>query len=155
MAPERRQFKGVMIGGRLSDFVNNVESMRVLVPAKRLYAPRVEGRTADEVVNLSKQNAESIERLLEEYSAKPTSILFINDVSMYLQSGEINTLIRTLALAETLVANCYEGVALQDDRNSGVSQRERAGLATLKGAMDYVLTVGTPVSLVSQGETTK
>jgi adenylate kinase family enzyme len=152
MAPERTQFNGIMIGGRLIDFMNGVTGMRVLVPAERVHAPRVEGHTADEVANFSKQNAESIEKLLDQYSAKPTLVLFINDVSMYLQAGRIHTLMKTLALAETLVVNCYEGVALQEDRDSGVSQREREGLATLKGAMDYVLTLDTTVPSASQEE---
>jgi len=155
MAPERREFKGITIGGRLIDSLNGMKDMRILVPAERLYAPRVEGHTADEVANFSEQNAESIEKLLEQYSVKPTLVLFINDVSMYLQAGRIKTLMKTLALAETLVVNCYEGVALQEDRNSGVSQRERVGLATLKGAMDCVLTLGTTVSLAPQKESKK
>jgi len=49
-----------------------------------------------------------------------------------------------------MVANSYEGSALQDDQGSGVSRREREGLAVLKKAVDKVLTASSTPSLALQ-----
>ncbi len=152
MAPERRPFKGVAVGGRLTDLMNHGTSLRVLVPARKLGAPRIEGRTADDVLRLARLNAQSIDKLLEMYSASPTPILFMNDISMYLQAGDSRRLLKVFASAKTVVANSYEGLALQDDRGAGVSRHEREELAVLKHAVDMVVTVNVTPTLESQQE---
>lgn len=152
MAPQKTQLRGVAIGGRLTDLVKDYKRARLLVPAEKLHAPRIEGHTANEVAHLAKQNSECIEELLDEYMTHPTPILFINDISMYLMAGNLEALIKAVSMGQTVVANSYEGVALKDDRGSGVSERERKGLATLKRAMDTVLSLSPTVSVASVGK---
>lgn len=148
MAPERRQWKGATVGGHLTEFLRESEGIRVLLPSEKLYAPRLEGSNANEVASLATRNARVIKLLLEEYSTKPTTVLFMNDVSMYLQAGSVNILMKAIARAKTVVANSYEGTALEEDRNSGISKRERDGLAALKAAVDHVLTLGPTVNVI-------
>ncbi len=154
MAPERRQWKRTTVGGHLTEFLRESEGIRVLLPSEKLYAPRLEGSNANEVASLATCNARVIKLLLEEYSAKPTSVLFMNDVSIYLQAGSVNILMKAIARAKTVVANSYEGTALEEDRNSGISKRERDGLAALKTAMNHVLTLGPTVNVI-QSTTTR
>jgi GTPase SAR1 family protein len=142
MAPRRREFKGVVVGGRLTDLMGDDQSgIRCLLPSRELYAPRVEGTNATHVMSLARSNAESIQELLRIYLRAPTSILFVNDVSIYLQMGDLNRLLEAVSLAGTFVANSYEGPTLEDDQQSGLSKREKAGLAALKNLMDIVLTL--------------
>jgi hypothetical protein len=150
MAPEKRYFNQVAVGGRLTDFIRPQVGLRVLVPARKVGAPRIEGRTASDVLRLARLNAQSIDQLLDRYTASPSPILFINDVSIYLQAGEPRRLLKVFASAKTMVANSYEGSALQDDHGSGVSRREREGLAVLKKAVDKVLTASSVPSLALQ-----
>jgi hypothetical protein len=65
----------------------------------------------------------------------------MNDVSMYLQIGDVGKLLNVIDCAETVVINSYQGIALQDDHGSGVSQHERDGLALLKRGVDRVMTL--------------
>jgi ABC-type multidrug transport system ATPase subunit len=139
MAPERRKFKDVLIGGRIIDSVTAKTNVRLLVPTRRLHAPRMEGRTATEIINFARTNAELIEELLESFLVSPTPILFINDASIYLQGGETRRLLKTVRATETFVANAYQGTTLLDDRHSGISKRERLALNALKNAMDRVI----------------
>jgi hypothetical protein len=142
MAPRRREFKGVMVGGRVTDLMGDDQSgIRCLLPSRELYAPRIEGTNASHVLSLARSNAESIQELLEIYQHAPTSILFINDVSIYLHMGDVNRLLEAVSLAGTFVANSYEGPTLEDDQQSGLSKREKAGLAVLKNLMDIILTL--------------
>jgi hypothetical protein len=150
MAPEKRYFNEVAVGGRLADFMRTQVGLRVLVPARKVGAPRIEGRTASDVLRLAQLNAQSIDQLLDRYFASPSPILFMNDVSIYLQAGEPRRLLEVFASAKTMVANSYEGSALQDDHESGVSRHEREGLAVLKKAVDKVLTASASPSLTLQ-----
>jgi hypothetical protein len=146
MAPRRKQFKRVVVGGRLTDFMRGDAEMRILVPAGKLHAPRIEGKTANEVVYLARVNAQLIQELLEAYLMAPTPILFINDVSMYLLAGEVKPLLKVVKLAETFVANSYEGLTLGQNHDSGISKREKSGLSLLKKAMDYVVPMSATAS---------
>jgi len=155
MAPERRKFKGVFIGGRIADLLDAETNVRLLTPTRKLHAPRMEGHTATEIINLAKANAESIEELLESYLSSPTPILFINDVSIYLQAGETRRLLKTVKTAETFVANAYHGTTLTDDRHSGISKRERLGLNALKNVMDEIIILRAKPALTMQNAIVK
>jgi len=155
MAPARRKFKDIIIGGRITDFLDAKTNARLLVSTRKLHAPRIEGHTATEIINLAKANAESIEELLESYLASPTPILFINDVSIYLQAGETRRLLKTVKAAETFVANAYHGTTLADDRHSGISKRERLGLNALKIVMDKVIILHAKSTLTMQNAIVK
>jgi len=150
IAPERREFKGVAVGGRLTDFMTTETGLRVMVPSQRVSAPRIEGRTASDVLRLARLNARSVEQLFKQYSTVPTPVLFMNDVSIYLQAGEPTRLLEVMASAKTVVANSYEGLSLRDDHGSGVCQRELKGLALLKKTMDIVLMLNATPDLISQ-----
>lgn len=137
MAPRRREFKGMIVGGRLTDLMlNGLAGVRLLLPRVDLYAPRIEGTDPNHVLRLAKSNAELIQELLEKYHETPTPVLFINDVSMYLHSGDVNNLLKVLSLAKTAVTNSYQGSTLEDDKRSGLSNHERVGLMAMKKIMD-------------------
>jgi hypothetical protein len=143
MAPKRRRFRDVLVGGRITDFLAVKADIRLLVPAQKLHAPRIEGRNATEVTDFARANAESIDESLESFLANPTPILFINDASIYLQAGEIRILLKSVRAVETFVANAYQGTTLLNDRHSGISKREQLALNALKRAMNKVIVLET------------
>lgn len=147
MAPELKTYRGTFIGGRLTDLIGYDPKLRVLLPEGKLFAPRIEGITGNEVMRLAKMNAQNITELLKKYIGATTPILFINDVSMYLQAGKASILLEAVRSAETFFANSYEGTTLLDDHDSGVSRREQAGLTVLKRTMDRVLPLNTSQTL--------
>ena len=150
MAPERKKFKNVMIGGRVTDFLDDRTKVSVLFPIPELRAPRTEGQTTAEVADFARSNAKSIGKLLHKYSANPTPILFINDVSMYLQAGEANELLKSVKATETFIANAYQGTTLQNDHDSGISEHERLELNALRNAVDDVIILDAESALTIQ-----
>jgi hypothetical protein len=154
MAPRSVQFKGISIGGLISDSLKKYSHLRLFTPNLKLHAPRIEGRTADDVLQMARTNAAIIDELLQRYMSDPTPILFVNDASIYLQAGNMNALLKAVLLAQTFVGNSYSGLTLEDDNQSGLSQRERIGLTALKKIMDKVLTVS-PACIIEQDRRVK
>ena len=139
MAPFR--FSG--IGGRLKELTESVNLVRYLTD-DRIAPPRLAGRNATEVLKLAERNASLIRPLLHEFLKRPTGILLVNDLTIYLHAGDPLLLEKSLEAAETFVATCYEGERLSDDRGSGITAIERTRLNELKGRVDDVLVLRKP-----------
>ncbi|HUV33343.1 MAG TPA: hypothetical protein VMW22_00330 [Candidatus Desulfaltia sp.] len=136
MAPEARVVNGTRVGGPLLDA--NVPGVRVL-RNRCIKTPRLSAVDAKDLVEQALHNAVVVEGLLEQFRASPSPVLFINDVSIYLQLGDLGTLWDAIAMAETVVANGYLGERLRDDRGSGVSERERRGMEELADRFHVVV----------------
>lgn len=142
MAPEQMQFDGARIGGRVDRYLPISPRFKILTTKQKIHAPRIEGRDANDVRQLAKDNADLIEPLLIRYQRHATPILFVNDASIYLQSGSVNTLMNTVAFSHTFVANAYSGGTLEADKRSGVTEREQVGLDVLKTMMNKIIPLG-------------
>jgi hypothetical protein len=84
-------------------------------------------------------NRKIAESLLDDFLLEPTTILFVNDVSIHLQRGEINRLWRAFEAAETVVVNGYYGERLKADCERGLSSCERTLMEELASRMDRVI----------------
>jgi len=138
MAPPTMRVRGVRIGGTLAEITKSTLKVRYLKPA-RVKAPRVTAKTPQELRKLAKFNWTAIDRLLTKYARKPTPILFINDVSMYLQAGRLEHILRIARKADTFIANGYLGKKLEEDLGSGISRRERTLMHKFMREMDIVI----------------
>ena len=91
-----------------------------------LHAPRLSSATEAEAEEKAAHNARAIEALFDQLppSGSGRDVLFINDVTLYLQAGCASTLIGKIGRADvtTLVVNGYWGQRLGD---SALSRRER------------------------------
>ncbi len=97
--------------------------------------PRLTGRNPSEVEAYARQNARAIEELFFLYLKNPKKILVINDVSLYLQKGNLDRLQEVLAPSHTVVINGYYGKALGD---SPFSEREKRQMDRLAKICDRV-----------------
>lgn len=138
MAPETRAVEGRTIGGRLSELTQAHAKVRYLSPP-RVETPRLAATSAEELLSLARLNVERIGPLLEAYSAAPSPILFINDISIYLQSGPVEAVLTAAEKAETFIANGYYGGYFHRDYGTGVSRREREQMDLLASSMDMVI----------------
>lgn len=136
MAPDRLSLEGREVGGRVS--IQEKAGLRVYRPTN-VFAPRIQGRSREEVLRLAEENSNRIDEVLERYLKDPTPILFINDLTLYLHAGDLGKLERTIATAETFVGNAYKGKILLEDRGSGISARENLLLEVLETSMDKVI----------------
>jgi hypothetical protein len=137
MAPSRRKIGRDYAGGviRKGEWVTRVRYLR----SATINAPRLDGITKDEVLDIAKSNAAELGKLLQAFLDVPSGTLFINDLTMYLHSGDAEFLFRTVDRACTFVANAYKGSRLLDDRSSGISSREHRLVTKLEKKMDLTV----------------
>lgn len=138
MAPEKRLYKGKPIGGKITDAVTLPSGVRLLQPRK-INAPRYSARDSDDLIRQVEENRVAIEETLDLYLAKQTPVLFINDLSLYFQSGRFEKASEAMEQAETFVANAYHGRALEDDLGTGISMSERKVVETFAGRADILI----------------
>jgi len=112
------------VGGMLCKYTKAVFEVRFLRPSS-VRAPRIEGRSKEEVLSLANHNKSAIEPLLECYLRHPSPFLIINDLSIYLQSGNVEDVFNCMDLSDTFISNAYYGSSLSDDKGSNISLREK------------------------------
>ncbi|MCS7094847.1 MAG: hypothetical protein NZ988_03435 [Thaumarchaeota archaeon] len=134
MAPKRAGW----FGGKLKELDPSVNELRYLT-SEDILGPRLSGRSAEEVAAIAKRNAGLIEPLLMAYLKAPTPLLFVNDVTIYLHTGDLELLKSAIAASQTFVGTAYEGVKLSEDRGSGLTKIERERLEILKSWVDAVI----------------
>ncbi len=133
MAPVRIQG----VGGSMSEYTDLVLYVRYL-KSEKVWAPRLLGRNKEEVLKFAEENRRNIEPLITTYLSNPTRILLVNDLSIYLHAGNISKIMELIDVAETFMATAYEGRRLEDDKGSGITEKERRLLSILKDNVDIV-----------------
>ncbi len=118
----RKRVKGA--GGRLAPPPNT----EVIYLSTRLEPPRLSSANEEEAAAKAERNAEKIDNLFREYNAFDRDILFVNDISVYVQAGKAERLYGQLKKASTLVANGYYGTKLG---GGTLSERERREMGML------------------------
>ncbi len=104
-----------------------------------VYAPRIQSSNAEQVLQYVKHNVARITMLLKAYLENPTRILAINDLTIFLQGGELDDLLTVINHAQTFIGTAYYGTELDEDYGSGVSERERRLINILLGFMDNLI----------------
>ncbi len=125
-------------GGRVTDYLRNISGTRLLVPTD-VFAPRLSGKMKEEVLLLAEKNREAIEPLLKKFLGKPTRLLFINDLTIYLHAGDPELLEKCIKVSETFVGTAYYGTKLQYDKGSGITLRERMLTEKIMKKVDEVI----------------
>jgi len=140
MAPATVIREGRKVGGKIREFTDIVKRIRYLTP-QIVETPRLSAHSSDELLQLVKTNKERIDPLLKEYLENPTKIAFINDMSMYFQSGAFDLILSVSRKADTFVANGYYGKFFAFDFGTGVSKIERDLMDKLAQHMDIVMRI--------------
>jgi len=130
MAPEN--VKG--IGGKMR--TGGTSSLRYYTV--QIVAPRLVGRTVDEVEILARENVRLIDGLFKEYLKNPSKVLFINDISLYLQAGDLDKLLSFLSATPTVIMNGYYGSILGGGK---LGSREPQKIKALQKRCDRVIKV--------------
>jgi hypothetical protein len=118
------------VGGKLA----YPPGMGVLYLTDHIAAPRLSTNTEEEALVVAAANRARIDVLLDRFAASGREILFINDVTLYLQAGDATKLADRIAGASTVVANGYRGTRL----GAGIlSRREAAELVALAVLFPY------------------
>jgi len=120
------------VGGKMS----SIDDSDILYATTDVAAPRLTGRTEDEVYALARRNAAAIETLFDDYRRNCREHLFINDVTLYLHAGSVERLMGVLTMPSSVIMNAYYGSTFDD---SPLTRREREGVEHLLGWSDNVI----------------
>ena len=138
MAPKKTIYKENIIGGRISDIIKLPSGIRLLQP-KKIHSPRYSAKDKDELLNLVEENKKSIDTILNHYMNNPTPILFINDLSIYFQSGKWEKVFNVMQKAKVALANAYYGRSLENDLKTGISKIERKTLEKVSSKAEMII----------------
>lgn len=126
------------IGGKLTDYTNMTGGVKYLSPEK-VYMPRSAGTSPEQVLRYAELNRKSMELLLNRFIRNPTDFLILNDVTLYLHLGELETVLKCVRLAKTFLATAYYGSKLAKDLGTRISSRERQLTDKLATFMDLTV----------------
>jgi len=138
MAPGERTIHSHVVGKTLREYLKNLDLVQYMAP-KNVYATRIDGNSKPQVEKLAAANAKNLGSLLDEFMEKPSKILFINDITIYLHRGELSKVLKIISKCSTFVANGYRGKFPADDRGTGISRRERRLLDKLQKNMNITI----------------
>ena len=114
------------VGGRLAP----PEGAGVVYLHAPVVAPRLTSTTEAEALDKARRNRDAVEGLLRQAETSGRDILFINDVSLYLQAGDPGRLAAILEKTDTVVVNGYFGETFGSGE---LSRRERDAMERLAG----------------------
>ena len=131
MAPDRVK----NVGGKMTP----PDSPKVAYLTAAMAAPRLSGKTPAEVLGLARRNKDLLDGLFARALPPKGRALFVNDVSMYLQAGDVKDLLAFLNRFPSVVLNGYFGASLAGGE---LGQRERNEMEILFRACDRVILTG-------------
>lgn len=132
LAPEKAG-----LGARLTRYIELPEGSRYLRP-ELIRAPRLEGRDAEEVLELARINESIIKPLLMIFLREPTEVLVVNDLTIYLHAGDLGLVLDCIDSSGTFLGNAHYGRDF-DDKGSGLNDRERKLVEELMRRADVLL----------------
>jgi energy-coupling factor transporter ATP-binding protein EcfA2 len=128
------------IGGKITDYLKMPSEVKYLSP-KNVYTPRLAGKSPEQVLRYAELNMKNMEPLLNKFIRNVTEVLVLNDVTLYLHSGELETVLKCVKLVKTFLATAYYGSKLANDLGTGISSRERKLTDELATFMDLVVKI--------------
>ena len=123
------------IGGKLTEYVKINSRIRYLSP-KNVFTPRLTGTSPEQILHYAELNRKSMEPLLNRFIQNATEVLVLNDTTLHLHSGKLETVLKCAALARTFLTTAYYGSKLARDLGTGISSRERQLTDKLASFMD-------------------
>ena len=128
------------VGGKLTHYIELPKEIRYLSP-HTVYAPRYSGKTKEEVLKYANRNRESIEPLLKAYIKEPSETLIINDLTIYLHSGNTENVLGCVEKSRDFLASAYYGSFFRDDKGTIINKRERILINEIMLYMDRVIKI--------------
>ena len=120
------------IGGKMPR--EGLESVEYITT--QIIPPRMTAKTPEEVLAFALSNARKIEAVLQMGLGRPRQVAVINDVSLYLQAAEVDSLLRWLRNAGTALINGYYGKSFDE---SEFSRLECSRMESLMKSCDQVI----------------
>jgi hypothetical protein len=111
-APRLTYFKNLKIGGRIQDYYEDCLKCNIINFVGDIIPPRLKAKNKSEMYSNICNNFKKIHETIEKYNNNPTSVLIINDISLFLHLGSNKYLINTINKSNTFFGNAYYGTSI-------------------------------------------
>ncbi|HDM24229.1 hypothetical protein DRO02_02935 [archaeon] len=140
-APGKTFYKGKTIGLRIEDILP-IEILNKIRYIKANTKPaRITSKTCKQLMETVKENTRECLQALGKFIKNPTGHLVINDLSIYLQGGSLQPLLKCMKLANTMIVNSYYGYSISGPTECHllISRRERFMVRCILRMFDRVV----------------
>ncbi len=139
-APQLSNIRGLKIGGKIEDFFPQSIRCNNILFEGEIIPPRLNANNRKELYQYAQMNYEKTFEILEIFNEEPTSILIINDVSIYLQIGNKKYILDTIKQASTFFGNTYYGSSIKRNFAKLFSKKEKRSVKFLLKRVDKAFT---------------
>lgn len=130
-APNIVKTKNFKIGGKIRDFYEPSSRCRNLSFHGEIIPPRLKSSNKVELYKNAYENFKKTFKLLNNFNEEPTTILIVNDISIYLHLGNLILLLRAINKSNTFFGNTYYGSSIKKDYATLFSRREKRQVENL------------------------
>jgi len=124
-APNSMIVKNLKIGGKIQDFYENSLICKNILFNGEIIPPRLHSSNRTELYQNACENFKKTSEILHLFKNNPTSVLIINDISLYLHIGNVKLLLEAINKSNTFFGNSYYGSSIKRDYATLFSLREK------------------------------
>jgi len=139
-APKLSNIRGLKIGGKIEDFFPQSIICNNILFEGEIIPPRLNANNKNELHQYAQMNYEKTFEILEIFNEEPTSILIINDISIYLQLGDKKYILDTIKQASTFFGNTYYGSSIKRNFAKLFSKNEKRSVKFLLKRVEKAFT---------------
>jgi len=135
-APNLSTIKGLKIGGKIEDFYDKSIRCNNITFEGEIIPPRLNANNKTELYENALKNYDKTHETLEKFNKNPTSILIINDISIYLHQGNKKYILETIKRVNTFFGNSYYGSSIKRNFTTFFSIKEKRSVRYLLKRVD-------------------
>ena len=124
-APPQESINNVKVGGKIADYYKNSLMCKNFYFTGEIIPPRLNAKNIIELYDIACKNYKKTFKILNLFNENPTSILIINDISIFLHIGNKKLLIDSIQKSNTFLGNSYYGSSIKTDFTNIFSLREK------------------------------
>ena len=117
------------------DFAPSLTKIHLILKGE-IIPPRLKSRNKKELYQNARENFKKTSEILNHFIDNPTTILIINDISIYLHIGSIKILLSAISKSNTFFGNTYFGSSIKRGYATLFSLRERRKVKSLINKVD-------------------
>ncbi len=136
-APPQSIIKNVKIGGKIKEFYNDSIKCNNLSFEGEIIPPRLKAKNLTELYENACKNFKNTYNIITFFNNNPTSILIINDMSIYFHIGNKRLLMESIKKSNTFFGNSYYGSSIKSDFTTLFSRREKRLVENLAEKIEF------------------
>ncbi len=135
-APKLSIIKNLKIGGKIEDFYDRSSECNNISFEGEIIPPRLNAHNKKELYQNALLNYKKAHEVLEIFNENPTSILIINDISIYLHQGNKKYMLNTIKSVDTFFGNSYYGSTITRNFATFFTLKEKRSVRYLLKRVD-------------------